>query len=169
MDELEPIHFSNESKKNLMSYVIFTIFAIPAIGSLMLGIYLSSLNNEWWLMLGFLFFSFVLGFFAYVFYLSERKVVYSYTVTEEGIYQKWKNKRTGQTDENEIKFKGVHKVLIGLYADRIPAQRKSFYRVSAILIIMHKDGYFFERFLSANDLKEWIKRMKKNVSSIVYT
>src|SRR5699024_1973388 len=51
----------------------------------------------------------------------------------------------------------------------LPTEKYTRHRIKALLIIMHKDGYFSERLLTAEDLHEWIKRLEGNVPPIRYT
>src|SRR5690625_1958546 len=104
MSNSDPINYSNQYSTCLDDYIDITIFLISAICSILLGIYLASFNQDWWVMLFFVPIAIVLGFFAYRFYPMERKVVYSYTVTTDGIHEIWKNNQNGKEDESFISF-----------------------------------------------------------------
>src|SRR5690625_3998759 len=135
-----------------------------------MGIYLASFHGDWWAMFFFIFFAAVFGFFAYIFPPTQQKDIYRYELTNEGLHQQWLHKPTSQETKQFVPFDEIDQVLIGIYAERVRIpDSKNYFRYHAMLIIMHNDEYFIEKFLSADDLQEWIKRLKGNVANLQYT
>ena len=73
-EEFEPITYSNEWFRGKRMFVIAGFLGLLAIGSMITGIYLASLNGDWWVILFFAFFSSPLAYFAYIFYPTEKRV-----------------------------------------------------------------------------------------------
>lgn len=169
MQNFEPIQYSNDREKGDTGYAFFIFFGLLTIGIVISGIYFILLSNNWWLMFLFGPGAIIFGLFAYLFYPSEKTNVYSYKLNENELYQQWINKKTKQMIERVIPLSEVEKVLIGLYAHRIPTDNSTFYRFNALLIIIHNDNYFFEWLLSVDELQKWIKQLEGKVPVIQYT
>lgn len=95
--------------------------------------------------------------------------MYKYQLKENGLYQQWINNVTKEETEKFMPLHEISDVIVGIYADRIPTDKKDFYRYNALLILIHNEDYFFERFLSVEDSQKWIDRLKEKVPEIRYT
>ncbi len=178
MDKLDkkqkPITYTNEVKPTTSGYLFTALFGLPAIGSIILGIYLGSMDGDWWVLAFSLPIAVILGFFAYIGLPLQRKEIYRYELGDERILQQWENTKTGETKRNIIPYSQVNKVLIGMNPVHIRMRRSgmngsiSYYRFEAILFILHKDGTFVETFWKSNDLQNWIDYLRNKVS-ITYT
>ncbi len=170
---LEPLKHSNSVSKSPIAYIVSGIFLLGALGFIGLSFYLASFDGSWWVFIFFVPCALILGGIAALFYPSERRVVYSYEVNNEGIFQHWRNTKTNEEQENVILYENIEDVIVGIYADYIRMPREqgiSFYRFEALLIIKYDGGkYFFERFWNKDDLHQWIARMEGKVPAIYYT
>src|SRR5690606_16727092 len=169
-----PITYSNEVKPTTTGYLFSALFGVPAICSVILGIYLASMDGDWWVLAFFVPVAVILGFFAYTGLPIQRKVIYRYELDDERILEQWENTKTGETKQKIIPYTQVNKVLIGINPVHIIVRNSSmngslrYYRFEAILFILHGDGMFIETFSSARDLENWIDKLKDKVS-ITYT
>lgn len=163
-NKFEPINHTNArgKKGNTAAYITSALFGSAAI--FFLGFCIYTLLHGVWAGLLLLLCAIVLGFFAVIFFPTERRVIYSFELNETGIVQRWDNRSTGKQEENRIPFEEMDQVLIGMFANRIVMPRaRDFYRFEALLIIMYQGKYFFQRFLSAEDLHEWVIRLEDRV------
>lgn len=166
----EPLIYSNKSEDRKQMIFLSAVFSILTVGFIGFGIFLGSLNDQWWVLLFITPIVIITGIIAYTSFPSKQENIYEMMILEDGIHQMWHNEENEAPIENTILFHDIDQVLVGLYSKKIPVHEgNEEYRINALLIIMHNNRYFFQEIMDAKELYEWVKRLHDRVPSIRYT
>lgn len=172
----EPMHYTNQSKKaaKVFSYSIMILFGLPGVVAFVVGIYWFFLEGDHWIGSIFIIPTGLLlvyiGWVAYDHNIREKEIKYEFMLHEKGIDEKRHYLKKNTITENHITFDNMDKVLIGNYVDRmIRRNGPDFFRFGVLVIIMYKNEYFFKRIFKANELSEWLIRLRDKNVPVHYT
>ncbi|GGA93073.1 hypothetical protein [Ornithinibacillus halotolerans] len=160
----EPITYSDEVKPTLIGFLFALFFGLGAAILTIVSIYLGTTYGDWWVLLVSFPIIAILVWFASLGLPFKGRVIYSYEVKEDGIFQKWENRKTGEINEHVISFDDVDQAVVGIYPFHYTVEDSpGYYIYDAVLILASKESIFNKIFHNADELKKWVNHLKDKV------
>ncbi|WP_010096117.1 hypothetical protein [Ornithinibacillus scapharcae] len=172
----EPLQYSSKMPKTgfYLNLVLAVIFGLLTLALAIATIYWYILGGDF--LIPAIFCTFVVIVLVSIPWVSVATInryvnhVSEFVLHENGIAIKHIHKTKNKVEEKHIGFDEMNKVLIGnLRGKYLNLHKTSFDILGVLLIIMHQDGNFYQRLYDAEELEDWLLRLKDKGIPIYYT